>query len=109
MVRVSQESRDTQTRGVEVVELYPSRDCPGMDTALLRLPPLSEYPGIPGIVRVSQDSPGMDTALLPLPPLSEYPGIPGIVRVSQESRDTQTRGVEVGELYLSLDTLCAVL
>ena len=79
------------------------RIIPGwMDTAL---PPLSEYPGIPGILGRSWDHPGMDTAhppppclsilgflgysddpgiipgwtqLIP-PPLSEYPGIPGIL------------------------------
>ena len=67
----------------------------------IALPPLFEYPGIPGILRRSQDHPGMDIAL---PPLSEYPGIPaqddlGIVRVSQESQDTQTREVE---LYMSI-------
>ena len=38
--------------------------------------PLSEYPGIPGILGRSWDHPGMDTAL---PPLSEYCGIPGIL------------------------------
>ena len=41
--------------------------------------PLSEYPGIPGILRRSQDHPGMDTDL---PPLSEYPGIPGILVIT---------------------------
>ena len=56
-----------------------SWDHPGMDTAL---PPLSEYPGIPGILGRSQDHPGMDTAL-PLP-LSEYLGIPGILERSQD-------------------------
>ena len=51
------------------------RIIPGwMDTAL---PPLSEYPGIPGILGRSWDHPGMDTAHPP--PLSEYPGIPGIL------------------------------
>ena len=50
-----------------------SWDHPRMDTVL---PPLSVYPGIPGILGRSWDHPGMDTAL---PPLSEYPGIPGIL------------------------------
>ena len=79
-----------------------SQDHPGMDTALppppcLNIlgflgysddpriipgwtqltPPLSEYPGIPGILGRSWDHPGMDTAHPP--PLSEYPGIPGIL------------------------------
>ena len=61
----------------------------------IALPPLSEYPGIPGILGRSQDHPGMDIALSPLsfpgysddprgmdialPPLSEYSGIPGIL------------------------------
>ena len=40
-------------------------------------PPLSEYPGIPGILGRSWDHPRMDTALPS--PLSEYPGIPGIL------------------------------
>ena len=51
------------------------RIIPGwMDTT--PTPPLSEYPGIPGILGRSQDHPGMDTAHSPL---SEYPGIPGIL------------------------------
>ena len=53
------------------------RIIPGwMDTAL---PPLSEYPGIPGILGRSWDHPRMDTAHPPPPPLSEYPGVPGIL------------------------------
>ena len=56
------------------------RIIPGwMDTALP--PPLSEYPGIPGILRRSWDHPRMDTAH---PPLSEYPGIPGILGRSRD-------------------------
>ena len=39
-----------------------------MDTALSPSPPLSEYPGIPGILGRSQDHPGMDTAHPPPPP-----------------------------------------
>ena len=68
MVRVSQESRDTQTRGVEAGELYPSRDCPGM-------------------VRVSQESRDTQTRggrgrrAVSIPGLSwdgqSIPGIPG--------------------------------
>ena len=50
-----------------------------MDTA--HPPPLSEYPGIPGILGRSRDHPGMDA---PHPPLSEYPGIPGILGRSQD-------------------------
>ena len=56
-----------------------SQDHRGMDTALP--PPLSEYPGIPGILGRSWDHPRMDTAH---PPLSEYPGIPGILGRSQD-------------------------
>ena len=104
MVRVSQESRDTQTRGVEAEELYPSRDCPGMvrvsqesrDTQTrggrgrraVSIPGLSwdgqSIPGIPGY----SDKGGVEAGEL-------YPSrdCPGMVRVSQESRDTQTRGV----------------
>ena len=48
-------------------------------TQLTPPPPLSEYPGIPGILGRSWDHPGMDTPLPPPPPLSEYPGIPGIL------------------------------
>ena len=72
-------------------------------------PLLSEYPGIPGILRQSWDHPRMDTAHPPpclsilgflgysddpriipgwmdtaLPPFSEYPGIPGILGRSQD-------------------------
>ena len=43
-------------------------------------PPLSEYPGIPGILGRSQDHPGMDTAHPPPPP----------VGVSWDSWDTRT-------------------
>ena len=68
IVRVSQESQDTQTVGGE---LCPSRDDPG----------LSEYPRNPRILRQGGGGelcPSRDD--------------PGIVRVSQESQDTQTGG-----------------
>ena len=84
MVRVSQESQDTQTRWVEVGQLYPSRDCPGM-------------------VRVSQESRDTQTRGVEVAELYPSRDCPGMVRVSQESRDTQTRGVEVVELYPSRD------
>ena len=80
----------------------------------IALPPLSEYPGIPGLLRRSQDHPGMDIDLYIYLPCLSIPGIPeysdkgciyielcpswddpGIVRVSQESPDTQTREVEL--------------
>ena len=72
------------------------------------LPPLSEYPGIPGILGRSWDHPGMDTAhhhpclsilgflgysddpgIIPgrtqlTTTLSEYPGIPGILGRSRD-------------------------
>ena len=83
-------------------------DDPGIIPEWTQLtPPLSEYPGIPGILGRSQDHPGMDTALPPPclsilgysddpriipgwmdtalpppPPPSEYPGIPGILGLS---------------------------
>ena len=53
-----------------------------MDTAPPPLP-LSEYPGISGILGRSWDHPGMDTGHTPPPPLS-YPGIPGILGRSQD-------------------------
>ena len=54
-------------------------DDPGIILGWTHLtPPLSEYPGIPGILGRSWDHPGMDTAHPP-PPLSEYPAIPGIL------------------------------
>ena len=74
-----------------------------MDTALP--PPLSEYPGIPGILGRSWDHPGMDTAHPP-PPCLSIPGFlgysddPGIIPgwtqltpppvVSWDSWDTRT-------------------
>ena len=70
IVRVSQESRDTQTRGVE---LCPSRDDPR-------------------IVQVSQESRDTQTRGVELCPSRDDPRT---VRVSQESQDTQTRGVEL--------------
>ena len=62
----------------------------------IALPPLSEYPGIPGILKRSQDHPGMDIAL---PPLSEYPGIPRILRRSQDHP-----GMDI-DLYIYLPCL----
>ena len=90
MVRVSQESQDTQTRGVEAEELYPSRDCPGM-------------------VRISQES--RDTQTRGVEAGELYPSLypsrdcPEMVRVSQESRDTQTRGGR-GRRAVSIPGLC---
>ena len=47
-------------------------------TQLYSPPPLSEYPGIPGIFGRSWDHPRMDTALPhPPPPRPSIPGIPG--------------------------------
>ena len=43
-------------------------DDPGIIPGWTQLTPLSEYPGIPGILGRSQDHPGMDTALPPPPP-----------------------------------------
>ena len=61
------------------------------------------------MVRVSQESRDTQTRGVEVVELYPSQDCPGMVRVSQESRDTQTRGVEVGELYLSQDTLCVVL
>ena len=73
-LRVSQESRDTQTGGGGGgIELCPSRDDPR-------------------IVQVSQESRDTQTRGVELCPSWDDPRT---VRVSQESRDTQTRRVEL--------------
>ena len=63
-------------------------DGPGIIPGWTQLtpPPLSEYPGIPGILGRSQDYSGMDghSSTPPPPPLSEYPGIPGILGRSRD-------------------------
>ena len=59
---------------------------PGWTQLIPPPPPLSEYPGIPGILVRSWDHPGMDAPHPP--PLSEYPGIPEILGRSQNHPGT---------------------
>ena len=60
-------------------------------------PPLSEYPGIPGILGRSWDHPRMDTAHPP-PPLSEYPRIPGILGRSWDHPGMDTAHPPLSEI-----------
>ena len=70
MVRISQESRDTQTRRVEAGELYPSRDCPGM----VRVSQESRDTQTRGVEAGERIHPGTILGW------SEYPRNPGILR-----------------------------
>ena len=59
MVRVSQESRDTQTRGVLPGGLYPPRDSPGMVRVSQESRDTQTRGVLPGGLYPSRDSPGM--------------------------------------------------
>ena len=97
IVKVSQESQDTQTREVELC--YPgmilrSSEYPRNPRILkkgryIELCPSRDYPRIVGAFQESQDSQIREVELCP------SRDDPWIVRVSQESHDTQTREVEL--------------